>query len=143
MLIHVNDASMQGLTFNSIDEMTKDGEDCKQWLSSSGNKLDSVLDFVEKVFQCEVCNKKFSCNSHLQIHQRSHTGEKPFQCDKCESRFATKRSLIRHELRHKGEVPERPFSCPECGKNFTAKSVLKTHMLIHDNDPTTSTFDSP
>ncbi|KAF0696686.1 zinc finger protein 239-like, partial [Aphis craccivora] len=38
----------------------------------------------ENPYQCDVCDKLFTQNTHLKVHRRIHTGEKPYQCDVCD-----------------------------------------------------------
>lgn len=33
--------------------------------------------------KCKFCGKRFSSDSALKIHIRSHTGERPFVCEEC------------------------------------------------------------
>lgn len=45
---------------------------------------------------CNLCDKKFSFNTSLTMHLRSHTGEKPFKCHKCSYTSASTSHLTRH-----------------------------------------------
>ncbi|XP_054317833.1 zinc finger and SCAN domain-containing protein 5A isoform X1 [Pongo pygmaeus] len=82
-------------------------------------------------FACDVCEKRFTCNSKLVIHKRSHTGERLFQCNLCGKRFMQLISLQFHQRTHTGE---RPYTCDVCQKQFTQKSYLKCHKRSHTGE---------
>ncbi|KAG9340426.1 hypothetical protein JZ751_021539 [Albula glossodonta] len=81
-------------------------------------------------FTCWHCGKVCVSPSHLEIHQRTHTGEKPYQCLECGKSFAKKCNLIFHQRTHTGE---KPFSCSMCGKRFSQKFNLKRHESVHNS----------
>ncbi|XP_065564527.1 zinc finger protein 665-like isoform X2 [Artemia franciscana] len=81
--------------------------------------------------ECNICNKKFPSHSHLEIHQRIHTGKKPFICSVCQKSFSQLGNLKSHQRLHTGE---RPFKCNTCQKSFSQLSNLKSHQRLHTGE---------
>ncbi|XP_063805632.1 zinc finger protein 436-like [Pseudophryne corroboree] len=77
---------------------------------------------------CSGCEKCFTLNSNLVIHQRSHTGEPPYSCLECGKGFRSNSELLVHQMIH---TDEKLFSCSECGKCFKVNSHLVKHQMIH------------
>ncbi|XP_078511966.1 uncharacterized protein LOC144770974 isoform X2 [Lissotriton helveticus] len=85
----------------------------------------------EKLFLCDICDKRFSKKSYLQQHQRLHGGPNSIPCMDCGKIFSKPSDLQRHEIIHTGE---KPFTCAECGRSFTQMSGLKRHRRLHTGE---------
>ncbi|XP_061597691.1 zinc finger protein 84-like isoform X1 [Cololabis saira] len=67
----------------------------------------------ERPFCCSVCEKRFSQNSNLRTHMKTHTGEKSFGCSICNKRFIQKGNLTRHMKHHSKTVGGKKIRAPE------------------------------
>ncbi|KAE8450124.1 hypothetical protein EG329_006905 [Mollisiaceae sp. DMI_Dod_QoI] len=87
----------------------------------------------KKRYQCTIenCTKSFYQKTHLDIHERAHTGVKPYPCKEpgCGRSFSQLGNLKTHERRHTGE---RPYQCEACGKRFAQRGNVRAHKIVHD-----------
>ena len=104
---------------------------CEKSFSTQGNLRNHIMTIHEnnRPFICPYpnCNKKYSIQSRLQVHYRTHTGNKPFICKECGKAFNEKGNLKTHERFHS---EQRPFKCNFCNKTYKTNGHLKDHIEI-------------
>ncbi|XP_053547182.1 zinc finger protein 721-like [Bombina bombina] len=79
-------------------------------------------------YQCLECDKIFTHQSNLLVHQRIHSGERAYRCHECNRQFSQRTSLMIHLRTHTGEMP---YACQCCGKRFRQQSNLLYHLKSH------------
>ncbi|PWA24785.1 hypothetical protein CCH79_00010114 [Gambusia affinis] len=89
----------------------------------------------KRPFMCTYpgCNKRYFKLSHLQMHDRKHTGVRPFECETCQRKFSRSDHLKTHTRTHTGE---KPFNCrwPNCQKKFARSDELVRHHNMHQRN---------
>ncbi|RFU25994.1 hypothetical protein B7463_g10351, partial [Scytalidium lignicola] len=101
--------------------------------ASQANSTGSGTKGQRKRYECTIagCKKSFYQKTHLDIHERAHTGVKPYPCKEpgCGRSFSQLGNLKTHERRHTGE---RPYSCELCGKRFAQRGNVRAHRIVHN-----------
>lgn len=83
---------------------------------------------VEKMYQCGLCQKRFSTDSALYIHKQSHETVYKFTCHVCDRKFRSQCKLKIHMTMH---TKEKNFFCEQCNRGFAVRNNLTKHMLTH------------
>ncbi|XP_044731118.1 zinc finger protein ztf-16 isoform X2 [Chrysoperla carnea] len=78
-----------------------------------------------KLFECDVCNMKFSNGANMRRHRMRHTGVKPYECRVCQKRFFRKDHLAEHFTTHTKTLP---YHCPICNRGFQRQIAMRAHF---------------
>ncbi|XP_037945859.1 zinc finger protein 26-like [Teleopsis dalmanni] len=93
--------------------------------NTSSNAATSGSATSRKVFECDVCNMKFSNGANMRRHKMRHTGVKPYECRVCQKRFFRKDHLAEHFTTHTKTLP---FHCPICNRGFQRQIAMRAHF---------------
>ncbi|XP_025831304.1 zinc finger protein 420 isoform X4 [Agrilus planipennis] len=83
-----------------------------------------------KVHICKICNKTLKRYEHLKRHLITHIREKPFACKSCSRGFSRAEHLANHAVRCKGD---KVYVCDICNKGFNRADSLEVHKKLHEN----------
>ena len=99
------------------------------------------LDHVEDLHSCLVCNKKFTSQLAVKVHERrAHFSDEdknalPFKCPHCTKLFSKQKCVVRHcKVKHQDQY-KTLFNCKLCGKTYLSSHALEVHLnLVHKNE---------
>ena len=107
---------------------------CKQCDKSfSSNRqlnIHEVEEHENRNHMCPVCGLTFAQDRDLQIHTPIHLGERPYVCGQCNVGFKLIHHLAQHMLMH---TSEREYLCTTCGMGFKQNSNFHRHLRTHMN----------
>ncbi|XP_063223992.1 zinc finger protein ztf-16 isoform X2 [Bacillus rossius redtenbacheri] len=86
---------------------------------------DGLRNHDRKIFECDVCNMKFSNGANMRRHKMRHTGVKPYECRVCQKRFFRKDHLAEHFTTHTKTLP---YHCPICNRGFQRQIAMRAHF---------------
>uniref|UniRef100_A0A1I8HQT3 Zinc finger protein n=1 Tax=Macrostomum lignano TaxID=282301 RepID=A0A1I8HQT3_9PLAT len=116
----------------AVEQVASRNESAMKPCADGGRAVTNSAQGLQKPFQCDTCQKKFSRRSYLNAHiSVVHRKAKPHKCKRCGKSFSAKHDLHVHSRSHTGE---RPFECKVCGKRFSISSSLTTHSRQHTGE---------
>lgn len=125
--IKFNDLIKHDLTVHSDMPMNFNCKKCgKMFLTKERLEVHEMA-HREKLFECQLCQKKFTQQKTLNNHLNVHIGL--FNCKHCGFKAQNMYNLKVHQSIHSSV---KDFCCQECDKNFSTLSSLRRHdRLIH------------
>ena len=101
-----------------------------------------------RVYVCITCEREYARLDVMRRHVRCHTGERPYSCNVCQRTFILQHHLNCHKRTHstcsktsddssslrkrtRVHTGERPFSCDMCPRRFANAASLAAHKHTH------------
>ncbi|CAG9820213.1 unnamed protein product [Phaedon cochleariae] len=105
---------------NQVHTTTNEAQEME--VENNNTQPDRVL---RKMFECDVCQMKFSNGANMRRHKMRHTGVKPYECRVCQKRFFRKDHLAEHFTTHTKTLP---YHCPICNRGFQRQIAMRAHF---------------
>ncbi|XP_035788257.1 myoneurin-like [Anopheles albimanus] len=85
---------------------------------------------LEKIYICNICDRRFSLPCYLKTHMNSHTGLRPYSCVYCNRVYGNGGDLVEHVAKHH-VGNDNIYQCHLCDADFPKVRELKGHYEIH------------
>ena len=113
---------------------TKRAPKSKSW--NAGRTKDN--DSLAQVYECKVCDRKFSQAGSFHSHMKLHEGDVQLHqgsmcvCGVCKTEFTDSYELQRHM--HKVHTGDTPYKCELCDRTFSQYNNLRRHLRVHNGN---------
>ncbi|KAG0316957.1 hypothetical protein BGZ99_006569 [Dissophora globulifera] len=77
-----------------------------------------------RLFQCQLCHKRFLRQYNLNAHHKTHSLERAYRCHDCPRSFLRPYDLSRHQRIHS---KDKPYSCEICDMVFIRNDAIWRH----------------
>lgn len=102
----------------------------KRFINQTCLKTHLYRSHRNKVYTCDLCEKKYNIISNLHRHKRnvhSNKKDKTFKCKRCDEKFTNYVDLTSHKSSH--EPLKRVYKCKQCDKQYKFYWSLTNHEL--------------
>ncbi|KAK9887811.1 hypothetical protein WA026_000126 [Henosepilachna vigintioctopunctata] len=117
---------------NKIAEENNESFTCSVCGKAYNKKYEEVhmKSHSEELFNCPICNRKFSDKEDLSMHAQAHGNENhnKVSCRFCKTIFTSKDMLVEHL---ENQCGGRKYGCSFCGKKFIRPHEKVKHERIH------------
>lgn len=99
---------------------------------AAGNQ--TVDKSVVEIYECKVCNRKFSQVGNFHNHMKTHNvqEDRVCVCGICKMEFGDSYELQRHmRTTHTGDMP---YKCEQCDREFSQYNNLRRHLRVHNGN---------
>jgi len=121
-----NDSTMDATSVSaSSTVLHNSASDSIQLKQNADGNSNNGTTAQRKLFECDVCNMKFSNGANMRRHKMRHTGVKPYECRVCQKRFFRKDHLAEHFTTHTKTLP---YHCPICNRGFQRQIAMRAHF---------------
>jgi len=138
---HSDDGEKKGPTMNEPSNFSDSSQSIIKKRSKTIREEESIVVKEEtneavavdvkgkKLFDCELCERKFERRNSLKVHKVDvHEKSGAYACGFCNKAFYYKYARDVHERRHGGE---KLYICDKCESSFYSKSNLSDHVKTH------------
>lgn len=101
--------------------------------SQTEMKTHMAMHIIQKLYQCNICQKEFTNASLLRAHHSMHS-MKQYTCNMCSLEFHSQSALSSHQqvcLISVTSTRDKKHKCGICGVEFRQETTLTAHLQTH------------
>ncbi|XP_037774672.1 zinc finger protein 383-like, partial [Penaeus monodon] len=118
-----------------LQELRHEGMKGLVYLIQDSTDIDDVcykkihpINFNDKPYRCQICNKTFTDTCSISRHMKAHTKKKPYNRKICNKTFSGRGHLLDHIRVH---TEEKPYNCKICNKTLRTKKKSNNYEICN------------